>query len=243
MNEVAVVSGAGSGIGRAVAQRLAKSGYRVALLGRRVSALEQTMGGLHGAGHAVCAGDLTDPAAVHDVAAQIIGEFNQVDAIVHCAGGVNARQDEDLSGLRNTMIASFDANVVSTAMLTEALTPALTDERGRVVAVSSIAALRGGGAAYGTAKAALHGWAFAAAAALGTRRITVNVVAPGYVTETEFFGAAMTQERHDRLVTETMVGRPAEPDDIAATIEHLISRDARHVTAQVIQVNGGALPR
>src|SRR4029453_8556248 len=97
---------------------------------------------------------------------------------------------------------------------------------GRVILMSSVAAVRGGGA-YGAAKAALHGWAYALAAPLGGERATVNVVAPGYVTQTEFFGDSMSPERHDRLVGQTLVGRPGEPADVAAAVTHLPSPPAR----------------
>jgi len=106
--------------------------------------------------------------------------------------------------------------------------------------VSSIAALRGGGS-YGAAKAARHGWAYALAGRLGRDGITVNVVAPGYVTGTEFFGDSMSEQRHETLVGQTLVGRPGEPDDIAAAVTYLASPAAGYVCGQILQVNGGSL--
>lgn len=243
MNELAVITGAGSGIGRAVALRLAEQGYRVAGLGRRAEALEATVALTGGRDHLTIPCDLTDPDDVIAAAGRIRDEGGEVDALVHCAGGGATRDGDDVNSLRAYLHTSFDINVTSVAMLTEAVEPALSDGRGRVVATSSIAAFRGGGAAYASTKAALHGWAFDAARRLGKRGITVNVVAPGYITDTEFFGDAMTPERHSRLVDETLVGRAGEPDDVAGLVEYLVSADARHVTAQVMQVNGGALAR
>ena len=132
--------------------------------------------------------------------------------------------------------------MLTAVLLTEALTDLLADG-GRVVLLSSIAAFRGSGTgAYGGSKAALHPYAVDLANALGPRGITVNVVAPGYTTETEFFGDAMTAERHDRLVGQTATGRAGTVDDVATTISWLASPAAGHVTAQIIQVNGGAVP-
>jgi 3-oxoacyl-[acyl-carrier protein] reductase len=110
-----------------------------------------------------------------------------------------------------------------------------------VISISSIAALRGGGGAYSAAKAAIHGWSLDLAADLGPDGITVNVVAPGYVADTEFFGDRATPEAHAKRVGQTLVNRAGAPEDIAAAIRYLASPDAGYVTGQIVQVNGGAL--
>lgn len=243
MVEHAVISGAGSGMGRATAVRLARAGYRVALCGRRRDRLEATRDLMDGEGHTVHVADLTDPSQVGPAARRILADHPEPAALVHCAGGLTSVAADGLAAVSEVLVEAFRANVVSTALLTAALADALPDRRGRVVAVGSIAGLRGGGQDYGTAKAALHGWVFDRARVLGRRGITVNLVAPGYTAGTDFFGDGMTPARHERLVAETMTGRAGEPDDVAAAIEYLVSPAAGHVTAQVIQVNGGALPR
>jgi 3-oxoacyl-[acyl-carrier protein] reductase len=110
-----------------------------------------------------------------------------------------------------------------------------------VVNLSSIAALRGGGDSYSGAKAAVIGWTLSLAGELGAEGITVNVVVPGYVQGTEFFGDAMTPERHRNLVASTLLGRPGRPEDVAGMVGYLASEQAAYVTGQVLQVNGGAL--
>src|SRR5205085_402848 len=131
-------------------------------------------------------------------------------------------------------------NVLTAVLLTEALRARLRRPGGRVIAVSSIAASRGGGS-YAAAKAALHGWIYGLAAELGREGITANVVAPGYVAETEFFADTMTRERHESLVAQTLTGRAGCPADIAAAARYLSSADAGFVTGQVLHVNGGSL--
>lgn len=222
--------------------RLAARGYELALCGRRAERLDETLQALPEAGHSTHPGDLSDPAVAERVAAEVVSSHETLDAVIHCAGGLIDRSEDSLASLEEELVGAFRSNVLTAALLTEALGPHLRDQRGRVVVVSSIAALRGGGGAYSVAKAALHGWAFDAARMLGRRGITVNVVAPGYTTGTEFFRQGVSEERHRRLVGETMLGRAGQPEDVAATIEFLVSAEARHLTAQVIQVNGGALP-
>jgi 3-oxoacyl-[acyl-carrier protein] reductase len=108
------------------------------------------------------------------------------------------------------------------------------------VHLGSIAGARGAGS-YGAAKAALATWNQDIAAELGSRGITSNVVAPGFTAETEFFQGRLSGERRQRLLEATMTKREGEPDDIAAAIHFLASPAARHITAQVLHVNGGAL--
>ena len=91
--------------------------------------------------------------------------------------------------------------------------------------------------------AALLGWTFDLAVRLGAEGIRVNSVVPGYVAATEFFGDRMTDERHQRLVGRTPLGRAGTPDDIAGCVFFLASDDAAYVTGQLLHVNGGALLR
>lgn len=239
-----MVSGGGTGIGCAVARAFARSGDRVAIVGRRSHVLERAARGLRretGRSIAWFPADLSRPDDVEWVAKELLSELGPtVDVLVNNAGGVPGTREDGVAGVAAAWQAAFTANVLTAVLLTEALTPHLSSPGGRVVTLGSIAALRGGGV-YGAAKAALHAWSFSLAAELGPQNVTVNVVAPGYTEHTELFRDAMTEERRGRLVSETLVGRAGRPEDVAAAVYYLASPEASFITGQILHVNGGAL--
>jgi len=230
-----VVTGGATGIGRATAALFAAGGDAVTIVGRRADALRGAADAI-GATAVVC--DLSDPA---QVAAALDRFPTTVDVLVNNAGGnrdFDGSEPGDLASLAEQWRANFDANVLTAVLVTEALSDRLADG-GAVVSIGSIAAERGA-ESYGASKAALATWNLSRAAELGGRGITANVVAPGYVGETEFFRDTLADERRSRLIGETAIGRPGTPEDVAATIHFLASPGARHITGQVVRVNGGA---
>jgi NAD(P)-dependent dehydrogenase (short-subunit alcohol dehydrogenase family) len=247
-----VISGGGTGIGLATAEAFAREGDRVLIAGRRpevlAAAAERVASAAPGAPAVTAvAADLADPEQVERLAFRVEAELRRVDVLVNNAGGNADLQPPPhgrapgLAGVAESWLANLRANVLTAVLLTEALRDLLTSPGGRVMMLSSIAAYRGSGASsYGPAKAALHPFAYSLAAALGPLGITVNVVAPGFVDETEFFGGGPSAGRRATLVGETHTGRAGSPADVAETIRWLASEGAGHVTAQVIQVNGGA---
>ncbi|KUN68460.1 SDR family NAD(P)-dependent oxidoreductase [Streptomyces griseorubiginosus] len=237
-----VISGGGTGIGLAAAQVFAAEGDRVLLLGRRAEVLEKA--GVPGA--LTYAADLADVDAVRGVVGFVERELGTVDVLIHSAGGNGQLEPaleagDALDAVAHNWTVNFRLNLLTAALLTEGLKERLASPGGRVLFVSSIAAYRGSGSgAYGAAKAGLHPYAHDLARELGPRGITANVVAPGYVEDTEFFGAAIDPARRERLVGDTLTGRAGTPGDVAATLHWLASVGAGHVTSQVLQVNGGA---
>lgn len=246
MARTAVVSGGGTGIGYAVAERFAKDGDRVVVTGRREAVLREAAERI-GERASYFVADLAEPDGARRVADHLAERFGGVDIVAACAGGMIPGPDTELGldGLEAvswTWAANLRANVMTAVHLVEATKPHLNDG-GRILLCSSIAALRGSGnGSYGASKAALHPYAIDLSAELGHRGVTANVIAPGYTADTEFFGGRMTAERHQRLIGQTHNKRAGNPADIAELAHWLAAPGAGNVTAQVIQSNGGALP-
>ena len=245
---VAVVSGGGTGIGRAIAAGLAADGFTVVILGRRAEVLEEAATTLN-AGLDVDRvtwrqTDLTDPRAVRVLADQLTDTYGTVDALVNNAGGTSSGGADDLAALAQEWRSAYEQNVLSAVLLTHALLPVLRRPGGRIVLVGSMTSRTGGGAApYGAAKAALNGWVVSLSATHAADGIAANVVLPGYVPGTGLGGGfEMPQELHDRVVSRIAAGRAGRPEDAAALVRFLVTEDAGFLTGQVIEVNGGTLP-
>src|SRR5919197_306273 len=242
---VAVVSGGGTGIGRAIASALAADGDEVFVLGRRRTVLDEAARTINAElgverVRALCA-DLRQPEWAGEAARQIANGAGTVDGLVNNAGGNFAAHPQNgLEGVRDDWRTNFEGNVLPAVLLTHALLPKLRRPGGRIVTVGSIAAFRGP-ATYGGAKAALHPWSAELAVALAPEGITVNVVAPGYVTGTEFYGDRMGPGLREDRSRRTPAGRMGEPSEIAALVRYLAGPDAGFVTGQILQANGGAL--
>ncbi|GAA3221222.1 SDR family oxidoreductase [Oerskovia jenensis] len=238
-SRIVVVTGGGTGMGRAIARRFLADGAETYILGRRpdvlARAVEESASGVM---HAIPV-DLTDPAGVLGVVDALAGR--EIDVLVNNAGGVGGPPAAGLEATFDRFRSLLEQNLLSAMMLTEALWPSLSRPGGRVVNISSIAGQRGGGGAYGAAKAGLVAWSLELAARGGPHGITVNAVAPGYVQDTEFFDESGRSTRHESLVAQTLVGRAGTPEDIAGAVAFLASDEASWVTGQVLSVNGGAL--
>ncbi|MFF8960944.1 SDR family NAD(P)-dependent oxidoreductase [Streptomyces sp. NPDC014894] len=235
MSRTILVTGGGTGIGRAVVERFTEEGDTVYVTGRRSAPLD-ALAEATGARPAVC--DHTDPKALAGLLDRLPAA---VDVLVNNAGGntdFDADGRTDLASYARDFRANLDANLVGAALTTKALEERLAPG-GAVVHIGSIAADQGAGS-YGAAKAGLAAWNLDLAAVLGPRDITANVVSPGYVADTEFFRDVLDEARRERLVAATALGRAGAPADIAGAVLFLASPAARHITGQVLQVNGGA---
>jgi len=227
---IVLVTGGARGIGLATARRFAAAGDRVAVTYRSSDAPE----GLFGVR---C--DVTQGADV-DAAFKAVEEHfgGPVEVLVS-----NAGVTRDLLLLRmseDDFTQVIDANLTAAyRVVKRAAKGMLRARRGRIILVSSVVALLGsaGQANYAASKAGLVGFARSLARELGSRSITVNVVAPGPV-ETDMYGA-LSEARQSDLAAAVPLGRAAQPDEIAGTIVFLASHDAAYITGAVIPVDGG----
>ncbi|MFJ4165968.1 SDR family NAD(P)-dependent oxidoreductase [Microbacterium sp. NPDC089698] len=237
----AVISGGGTGIGLASASRLARDGFDLVLLGRRGAVLQEAADQIRtqapNARVQTIVADLQDPDAVERAAREIVGT---VDVLLNNAGGNVLDRGEGLAGIAANYEANMRLNVLTAVLLTEALLPRIARPGGRIISISSIAALRGANG-YGAAKAAIHGWMMGLAAELAAEGVTVNAVAPGYVPDTGFWDGRRTPDIVASRLAQVPMNRAGTPDEVAGAVSYLAGSEGGWTTGQIIQVNGGAL--
>jgi NAD(P)-dependent dehydrogenase (short-subunit alcohol dehydrogenase family) len=235
-----VVTGGGTGIGRAVSMRFAEAGHAVTIVGRRREVLHAAVEEIraeHGWDITPVVCDLADPDDVEAALSQLPA---RVDVLVNNAGSRELAVGAGPHGVLARWRGDFERNVLTAVLLTESLRDRFTTDSGRVVTVTSVAALRGGGS-YGASKAALHAWNHSLAAQLGPQGVTCNIVAPGTVAGTEFFGSRLNDAELTRRAGRTLVGRVGRPADVAAAVLFLASPEAGFITGEILQCNGGEL--
>lgn len=235
-----LVSGGGTGIGRAIALAFAREGARVAVSGRRKEPLLALVAELGKQAIAV-QGDVTAPADRKRVIAEAVRALGGLDVLVNNAGvyaskPLSETTDEELDQL-------FQVNVVGLLGLTREALPHLQRSKGNVVNVSSVVAtgVAPGTAAYSATKAAVDQLTRVLAAELGATGVRVNAVSPG-LTETDMAAPLTTNPAaRQAMVTQTPLGRLGQPEDIARVVTFLASPEAGWVTGQAVQASGGLL--
>jgi acetoacetyl-CoA reductase/3-oxoacyl-[acyl-carrier protein] reductase len=229
---VAIVAGGAGGIGSAVAARLASAGARVLVVDRVAG---QVAPGIESV---TC--DLTDSAAAAELARDVVDRHGRLDVVVHAAG---VTKDSALARMTDEEWRAVMAVNVDSAfyLLRASATPMRESGGGSIVLVSSINGERGkaGQANYAASKGALNALARTAAREWGRHRIRVNVVAPGWI-ETAMT-AGLADALRQRALEETALARLGRPDDVADAVWFLCADASRHITGQVLRVDGGQL--
>ena len=237
--QVALVTGASRGIGAAIAQALAERGLKV--IGTATT--EEGAGKISAAlaAHQGCRGaalDVNDAAAAEGLIDAIVKEHGALHVLVNNAGITRDTlamrlKDEDWD-------AVLDTNLKAVFRMSRAvIRPMMKQRYGRIVSITSVVGASGnpGQANYAAAKAGVAGMTRALARELGSRGITVNCVAPGFIATD--MTAALGEEQQQALAAQIPLGRLGQPADIAAAVAYLASPEAGYVTGQELHVNGG----
>lgn len=240
-DQVAVVTGAGRGIGAATAVALAEAGADVVISSRTVDQLEAVAARVEALGRKalVVPADLSDLDAVSGLAGQAKEAFGRLDVVVNNVGGSMPRPFMDTSPRR--LIEAFSWNVATAHALTRAAVPIMLEGGGgAVVGISSMMgrAAGRGYVAYGTAKAALSHWTRLAAQDLAPR-IRVNAIAVGSVATSALEVVLEDDALRTAMEQSTPLRRIGDPEEIAATVLFLASRAGGYVTGKVVEVDGG----
>lgn len=239
-NQIAVVTGAGRGIGRAIALKFAAEGADVVCISRTTENAEKVAAEVRALGrkawaHAV---DVADAAAVSAAAEKILAECGRVNVLVNNAGVTRdgllmIMKEADWDGV-------LDTNLKGAFLVTKAFSRSMLKQRsGRIINISSVIGLIGnaGQCNYAASKAGLIGFTQSCARELASRHITVNAIAPGFV-ETDMT-ADLKDEQRAALLKQIPLGVLGTADDIAGAALYLASPAARYVTGQVLTVDGG----
>ena len=244
MNRTALVTGASRGIGRACALELAKAGGRVALAARQVEKLEAVAAEVHSAGGEafVVSMDLAEHASIKDAVGKVARDFGRIDILVNNAGvtkdGLTLRmKPEDWNIVLQTNLSG------AFYCIQQVISPMMRERWGRIVNISSVVGEAGnaGQANYVASKAGLIGLTKSLAQELGSRNITVNAVAPGFI-ETDMTNV-LKDEQKTRITQNIPLGRIGRPEEVAVAVRFLCSQEASYITGNVIDVNGGMYMR
>lgn len=240
-NQVAIVTGAGRGIGEAIARRLADNGAKVAIISRTEANSQRTAEAINAAHPDAArpyAVDIADFEAVQTCFEGVLKDFGRADILVNNAGVT--RDNLAMRMSCEEWDAVLDTNLKGAFNATRAVLRTMVKQRyGRIVNISSVSGLMGlaGQANYAASKAGLIGMSKSIARELAGRNITVNVIAPGFI-ETDMT-SVLSEEIRQGAQAQIPIKRFGAVDDIAAALEFFASAEASYITGQVLAVDGG----
>jgi len=241
-SRTAFITGASQGIGRTCALRLAKEGATVAVAARNQEKLNELVSEITAAGGKAAAFtlDVANEDQVKETIKAAIAQFGKIDILVNNAG---ITRDQLVMRMKRTdWDAVLETNLTSAYLCIQAVIPSMLKQRwGRIINITSIFGQMGqaGQANYAASKAGLIGLTMAIAREVGSRNITCNAIAPGFI-ETAMT-AVLSDEFKQSAVKQIPLGRVGTSDDVAGSVAFLASDDASYVTGHVLNVNGGML--
>jgi 3-oxoacyl-[acyl-carrier protein] reductase len=236
----ALITGASRGIGRACALALSEAGVRVAVAARNVEQLEELAGGIRGGGREAfaCAMDLASAESIKAAIDRVAREFGRIDILVNNAG--ITRDNLALRMKKDDWDLVLATNLTGAFLASQQVLQGMMRERwGRIINISSVVGERGnpGQANYVASKAGLIGLTKTLAQEMGSRNITVNAVAPGFV-ETDMTHS-LSPELKAKMLENIPLKRMGRAEDVAAAVRFLASDEAEYITGHVLDVNGG----
>ncbi len=239
---VAFITGASQGIGRSCALRLAKEGAAVAVAARSQEKLNELVNEIAGAGGKAAAFtvDVADEEQIKAAVKSAIAQFSKIDILINNAG--ITRDQLVMRMKRPDWDAVLETNLTSAYLCIQNVIPSMLKQRwGRIVNITSVFGQMGqaGQANYAASKAGLIGLTMAIAREVGSRNITCNAIAPGFI-ETAMT-AVLSDEFKQNALKQIPLGRVGTPEDVAAAAAFLASDEAAYVTGHVLNVNGGML--
>jgi len=243
-----LVTGASRGIGQAVARSFAEAGDRVAVhYNTTKDEAEETLGSLPGSGHLLVQADVSDAAAVPAMVDEAAGALGGLDVLVNNAGTYVEHRIADVSyeEWQEAWRRTLSVNLVGAANVTYcAVRHLIARGGGRIVNVSSRGAFRGepDHPAYGASKAGLNSMGQSLAGALAAHGISVATVAPGFV-ETDMAAEYLSGKEGDAIRAQSPWGRVARPEEVAAAVLYLASREAEFVSGAILDLNGASYLR
>jgi 3-oxoacyl-[acyl-carrier protein] reductase len=242
LGRVALVTGASQGIGRACALKLAQSGATLALAARSQEKLQELVQQIEAAGGKAAAFplDVGDEEQIKSAFKAVIAQFGKIDILVNNAG--ITRDQLVMRMKRADWDSVLNTNLTSAYLCTQqAISSMLKQRWGRIINVTSIFGQMGqaGQANYAASKAGLIGLTMAIAREVGSRNITCNSVAPGFIETAMTSG--LGEDFKQNAVKMIPLGRVGSPDDVASAVAFLASDEASYITGHVLNVNGGML--